>query len=65
MDAVFSNKIGKNLEVYIDDMIFKTLEGDNHATNLEDILGSVRNYNLRLNLNMFSFSYKNSNHWVS
>lgn len=34
MDAVFSKKIGNNLEVYIDDVIVKTSEGENHATDL-------------------------------
>lgn len=39
MDVVLSKQIGCNLEVYIDDMIVKTLEGKSHAINLEDILG--------------------------
>lgn len=37
-DMVFSKKVGHNLEVYIDDMIVKTSEGEFHATDLEDIL---------------------------
>lgn len=41
MDVVFSKKIRQNLEVYIDDMIFKTSEREIHASDLEDILGSL------------------------
>lgn len=37
-DMVFSKKIGHNLEVYINDMIMKTPEGEIHAIYLEDIL---------------------------
>lgn len=43
------------MEVYIDDMIVKTLEGEIHATNLEDIMGSVRNYNMCRNPTKYSF----------
>lgn len=42
MDAVFSHKMGSNLEVYIDDMIVNPVEGHSHALDLEDILQSVR-----------------------
>lgn len=49
IDAVFSKKIWSNLEVYIDDMIVNTPEGKSHTTDLEDILESVRNYNMNLN----------------
>lgn len=55
MDTVFSKKIGHKLEVYIDDMTVNTLKGESHATNLEDILRLVRNYNMCLNLAMCSF----------
>jgi hypothetical protein len=42
MDSVFSEKIGKNLEVYIDDMVVKTTEAGEHDQDLSDILVSVR-----------------------
>ncbi|MCH81899.1 hypothetical protein A2U01_0002693 [Trifolium medium] len=45
MDRVIAQKIGKNLEVYIDDMVVKTTrEGIQHE-DLEDILASIRKYN--------------------
>ncbi|XP_045797595.1 uncharacterized protein LOC123891742 [Trifolium pratense] len=55
MDRVFSEQIGKNLEVYIDDMVVKTPEGNRHDEDLLDILGSVRKYNMRLNPAKCSF----------
>ena len=41
-------KIGYNLEVYIDDIIVKMLEGGILAADLENISISVRNYNMLL-----------------
>lgn len=55
MDDVFIHKICRNLEVYIDDMIVKTIKGCNHAEDLEDALQSVRKYDMRLDLAKFYF----------
>ncbi|PNX88251.1 gag-pol polyprotein [Trifolium pratense] len=54
MDRVFSEQIGKNLEVYIDDMVVKSSEENQHDEDLLDILRSVRKYNMRLNPNVLS-----------
>lgn len=54
-DTMISNKIWYKLDVYIDDMIMKTLKGESHATNLEDILGPIRNSNMCLNPNKCLF----------
>jgi hypothetical protein len=55
MDRVFANQIGRNLEVYIDDMVVKTGKEGNHHSDLEEILSSVRKYNMRLNPTKCSF----------
>lgn len=55
LEDVFSKQIGCNPEVYIDDMILKTSKEKRHTTDLEDILELVRNYNMRLNIDKFSF----------
>lgn len=36
-------------------MIVKTSKGKSHATDLEEILGSVEDYNMHLNLSKYSF----------
>ncbi|GAU43838.1 hypothetical protein TSUD_371170 [Trifolium subterraneum] len=53
--GVFAEQIGKNLEVYIDDMVVKTEEEGEHDKDLVDILKSVRKYNMRLNPAKCSF----------
>lgn len=49
MGIVFSHKIDKNLEVYVNDVIVKTIEGNDHAEYLEDVLQLLKKYNIRLN----------------
>jgi ribonuclease HI len=55
MDTAFSQQIGRNLEVYIDDLVAKTKEGNSHADDLEEILSQVRRYRIRLNPAKCSF----------
>ncbi|KAK2371898.1 hypothetical protein QL285_073098 [Trifolium repens] len=55
MDRVFAQQIGRNLEVYIDDMVVKTPEEGSHSKDLAEILSSVRKYNMRLNPAKCSF----------
>ncbi|GAU39516.1 hypothetical protein TSUD_68800 [Trifolium subterraneum] len=55
MDRLFAHQIGKNLEVYIDDMVVKTTSKGEHHEDLKDILASVRKYNMRLNPAKCSF----------
>lgn len=45
MNDVFGGKTEHDLEVYIDDMIMKMSEEESHASYLEDIVGSVMDYN--------------------
>ena len=49
MDTIFAKHIGRNLEVYIDDLVVKTKEEDSHTEDLREILQQVRDYNMRLN----------------
>jgi len=50
MDKVFSHLMGKCVEVYVDDMVVKSLSHQQHAQDLFTIFFSaLRQYNLRLN----------------
>ncbi|XP_025664456.1 uncharacterized protein [Arachis hypogaea] len=49
MDKVFAKQIGRNIEVYVDDMVAKTKIGNNHLDDLAEIFGQLRKYNMRLN----------------
>lgn len=55
MDVVFSNQIGRNQEVYIDDRIIKTIKWCCHVEGLEDVLVSIRKYCMHLHPTKCSF----------
>jgi hypothetical protein len=49
MDNVFAEMRGKEVEVYIDDIIVKTKDGKDLSKDLESIFQRLRRYNIRLN----------------
>lgn len=55
MDKVFIDQIGKNLEVYVDDMVMKSDDPEQHPTDLEDIFSQLGKHNMRLNPEKCSF----------
>ena len=55
MTKMFEHQLGKNIEVYIDDMVVKSKEVSDHVDNLGNIFGTLRKYKLRLNTSKCSF----------
>nr|KYP36968.1 Retrovirus-related Pol polyprotein from transposon opus [Cajanus cajan] len=49
MDKVFHQQIGRNMEVYVDDMVVKTTSAIDHTTDLAEVFAQVRKHNMRLN----------------
>ncbi|XP_019442352.1 PREDICTED: uncharacterized protein LOC109347077 [Lupinus angustifolius] len=49
MSKVFAGQTGEHIEVYMDDMIAKSLPGEDHVSILESIFLQLRKYNMRLN----------------
>lgn len=49
MDMVFSSRIGRNLEVNVDDMLVKTQEEVKHVDDLRETFESIRKFDMRLN----------------
>ncbi|XP_016164417.1 uncharacterized protein LOC107606929 [Arachis ipaensis] len=49
MDKVFQQQIGRNMEIYVDDMVAKTSEQGSHCDDLEEVFQQIRAYNMRLN----------------
>ncbi|XP_072074435.1 uncharacterized protein [Arachis hypogaea] len=56
MDKVFAKQIGRNIEVYVDDMVAKTQIGHDHISDLIEIFGQIRQYNMRLNPEKCAFA---------
>ena len=49
VNRMFSHQIGKNVEVYVDDMLVKIKDEVNHLDDLKETFSTLRNYNMKLN----------------
>jgi hypothetical protein len=52
---MFHNQIGKNVEVYIGDMLVKSKEEDDHLKDLEETFNTLHKYQMKLNLSKCAF----------
>ena len=52
---MFEPQLGKNIEVYIDDMVFKSMLESEHINDLGNIFEILRRHKLRLNASKCSF----------
>ena len=55
MTRMFELQLGKNIEIYIDDMVVKSKVESDHVNDLENIFDILRRYKLRLNASKCSF----------
>lgn len=55
MDKVLDKQIGKNMEVYVDDIVVKSEKPPQHAFDLKEIFSQLRRYNMRLNPKKYNF----------
>jgi hypothetical protein len=58
MVTLFHDMMHKEIEVYVDDMISKSREGENHIKILKELFERLRKYKLRLNHARCSFGVK-------
>ncbi|PKI69650.1 hypothetical protein CRG98_009921 [Punica granatum] len=58
MVTLFHDMIHKEIEVYVDDMIAKSKEGEDHLVNLKRLFDRLREYKLRLNPAKCTFGAK-------
>ena len=55
MTRMFEPQLGKNIEIYVDDMMVKSKVVFEHLGNLNDIFDVLRRHKLRLNASKCSF----------
>ena len=46
---MFAHQIGRNVEVYVGDMLVKSQREDNHLGDLRETFDTLRSYNMKLN----------------
>ena len=55
MTKMFEPHLGKNIEIYINDMVVKSKIESEHVNDLGDIFGILRRHKLRFNASKCSF----------
>jgi hypothetical protein len=49
VNKMFQDQIGRNVEVYIDDMLVKSIQATNHIVDLRETFNTLRQYKMKLN----------------
>ena len=49
MNKMFTHQIGRNVQVYVDDMLVKSLCENYHLDDLQEMFDTLRSYNIKLN----------------
>ena len=52
---MFKKQIGRNVEVYVDDMLIKSREEEDHLNDLRETFNTFRQYNMKLNPSKCAF----------
>ena len=55
VNHMFRPQIGRNVEVYVDDMLVKSLNEGKHLNNLQEIFDTLRQYKIKLNPSKCAF----------
>ena len=55
MNKMFTHQIGRNVQVYIDDMLVKSRREEDHLEDLKETFNTLRSYNMKLNLRKCTF----------
>lgn len=62
---MFENQLGKNVQVYIDDMVVKSKEESEHLSDLGEIFAILRKHKLCLNASKCSFGVGSGKFWFT
>ena len=60
VNHMFHPQIGRNVEVYVDDMLVKSLDEEKHLDNLRETFDTLRQYNIKLNPSKCAFGVSSS-----
>ena len=55
VNKMFQKQIGASMEVYIDDMLMKSVKAKLHVAHLDESFQVLKNYNMKLNLTKCAF----------
>ena len=49
MNKMFTHKLGRNVQVYVDNMLVKSVRENDHLSDLQETFNTLRSYNMKLN----------------
>ena len=49
MHKMFTHQIGRNMQVYVNDMLVKSIREDDHLNDLQETFDTLWSYNMKLN----------------
>ena len=52
---MYAHQIGRNVQVYVDDMLVKSLRENDHLDDLQETFDTLRSYNMKLNPSKYVF----------
>ena len=55
MNKMFTHQLGRNVQVYVDDMLVKSVRENDHLSDLQETFNTLRLYNMKLNLSKCVF----------
>ena len=55
MNKMFAHQIGRNVQVYVNDMLIKGVREDDHLSDLQETFNMLRTYNMKLNPSKCAF----------
>ena len=55
MNKMYAHQIGGNVQVYVDDMLVKSLRENDHLDDLQETFDTLRSYNMKLNPSKYVF----------
>ncbi|KAK4406591.1 hypothetical protein Sango_0665600 [Sesamum angolense] len=63
VDKIFCPQLGRNMEVYVDEMLVKNKEPSNHTQDLEETFAVLKNYQLKLYPRKCAFGVRGGRFW--
>ena len=60
VNHMFRPQIGQNVEVYVDDMLVKSLDKERHLDDIQVTFDTLRQYNMKLNSSKCAFGVSSS-----
>ena len=55
MNKMFAHQIGRNVQIYVDDMLVKSRKEDDYLDDLRETFNTLCSYNMKLNLGKCAF----------